>query len=90
MSFSSLRFGQFCNFRPKVCFSASRSKEFEIFSFSSGLVTTSIIEKWMELTSRRKMARFRTFWIQMRKNKPLDETKVAKLAKPQGRKWHFT
>ncbi|MFS7922245.1 hypothetical protein Hanom_Chr03g00246841 [Helianthus anomalus] len=29
----------------------------------------------MELTSRMKMARFQTFWIQMRKNKPLDETR---------------
>ncbi|MFS7940506.1 hypothetical protein Hanom_Chr05g00465241 [Helianthus anomalus] len=28
----------------------------------------------MELTSRMKMARFQTFWIQMRKNKPLDES----------------
>ncbi|MFS7983847.1 hypothetical protein Hanom_Chr11g00979451 [Helianthus anomalus] len=27
----------------------------------------------MELTSRTKMARFQTFWIQMRKNKPLDD-----------------
>ncbi|MFS8015200.1 hypothetical protein Hanom_Chr15g01353551 [Helianthus anomalus] len=27
----------------------------------------------MELTSQTKMARFQTFWIQMRKNKPLDE-----------------
>ncbi|MFS7932553.1 hypothetical protein Hanom_Chr04g00369181 [Helianthus anomalus] len=42
----------------------------------------------MKLTSRMKMARFKTFWIQMRKNKPLNE--IAKLAKPQGRKWHFT
>ncbi|MFS7973125.1 hypothetical protein Hanom_Chr09g00852891 [Helianthus anomalus] len=28
----------------------------------------------MELMSRVKMARFHTFWIQMRKNKPLDES----------------
>ncbi|MFS8004928.1 hypothetical protein Hanom_Chr13g01231451 [Helianthus anomalus] len=28
----------------------------------------------MELTSRMKMTRFQTFWIQIRKNKPLDET----------------
>ncbi|MFS7944451.1 hypothetical protein Hanom_Chr06g00512341 [Helianthus anomalus] len=28
----------------------------------------------MELTSRVKMAKFQTFWIQMRKNKPLDES----------------
>ncbi|MFS7957187.1 hypothetical protein Hanom_Chr07g00663471 [Helianthus anomalus] len=41
----------------------------------------------MELTSGMGMARFQTFWIQMRKNKPLDERK---LAKPQRRKWHFT
>ncbi|MFS7992225.1 hypothetical protein Hanom_Chr12g01079761 [Helianthus anomalus] len=42
MSFSSLRFGQFCNFRLKVCFSSSGSKRFEIMSFSSGLLTPSI------------------------------------------------
>ncbi|MFS7986391.1 hypothetical protein Hanom_Chr11g01009791 [Helianthus anomalus] len=36
----------------------------------------------MELTSRMKMARFKTFWMQMRKIKPLDES--------QGQKWHFT
>ncbi|MFS7916083.1 hypothetical protein Hanom_Chr02g00172951 [Helianthus anomalus] len=29
----------------------------------------------MELTSRMKMRRFQTFWIQMRKNKPLDENR---------------
>ncbi|MFS7909106.1 hypothetical protein Hanom_Chr01g00090881 [Helianthus anomalus] len=34
------------------------------------------------------MARFQTFGIHMRKNKLW--TKVAKLAKPQGLKWHFT
>ncbi|MFS7980315.1 hypothetical protein Hanom_Chr10g00938001 [Helianthus anomalus] len=27
----------------------------------------------MELTSLMKMARFQTFWIQMQKNKPLNE-----------------
>ncbi|MFS8031067.1 hypothetical protein Hanom_Chr17g01541391 [Helianthus anomalus] len=43
----------------------------------------------MELTSRMKTARFQTFWIQMRK-KTNQLTKVAKLTKPQGRKWHFT
>ncbi|MFS7909798.1 hypothetical protein Hanom_Chr02g00100011 [Helianthus anomalus] len=35
MPFSSLRFGYFCDFRPKVCFSASGSKRFENSSFSS-------------------------------------------------------
>ncbi|MFS7889806.1 hypothetical protein Hanom_Chr00s000005g01611381 [Helianthus anomalus] len=29
----------------------------------------------MELTSRIKMARFKKIWIQMRKNKPLDENR---------------
>ncbi|MFS7916104.1 hypothetical protein Hanom_Chr02g00173201 [Helianthus anomalus] len=29
----------------------------------------------MELTSRMTMTRFQTFWIQMRKNKPLDENR---------------
>ncbi|MFS7909197.1 hypothetical protein Hanom_Chr01g00091891 [Helianthus anomalus] len=36
MPFSSLRFGRFCDFPPKVCFSASGSKRFEILLFSSG------------------------------------------------------
>ncbi|MFS7916386.1 hypothetical protein Hanom_Chr02g00176531 [Helianthus anomalus] len=40
MPFSSLRFGQFCNFRPKVCFSALESKRFDILPFSSGLVNS--------------------------------------------------
>ncbi|MFS7940929.1 hypothetical protein Hanom_Chr05g00470101 [Helianthus anomalus] len=42
MPFLSPRFGRFCNFRPKVCFSTSRSKRFEILAFSSGLLTPSI------------------------------------------------
>ncbi|MFS7894577.1 hypothetical protein Hanom_Chr14g01330671 [Helianthus anomalus] len=29
----------------------------------------------MELTSQMKMARFQTFWIKMRENKPLDESR---------------
>ncbi|MFS7951154.1 hypothetical protein Hanom_Chr07g00591631 [Helianthus anomalus] len=29
----------------------------------------------MELTSRMKLARFQTFWIQIRKNKTLDESR---------------
>ncbi|MFS8020467.1 hypothetical protein Hanom_Chr16g01415881 [Helianthus anomalus] len=29
----------------------------------------------MELTTQMKMARFQTFWIQMRKNKPFDESR---------------
>ncbi|MFS7901874.1 hypothetical protein Hanom_Chr01g00004691 [Helianthus anomalus] len=29
----------------------------------------------MELTSRMKMASFQTFWIQLGKNKPLDESR---------------
>ncbi|KAF5782866.1 hypothetical protein HanXRQr2_Chr11g0501281 [Helianthus annuus] len=42
MPFSSVRFGQFCDFRPKVRFSTSGSKRFEILTFSSGLLTLSI------------------------------------------------
>ncbi|MFS8030014.1 hypothetical protein Hanom_Chr17g01529131 [Helianthus anomalus] len=30
MQFSTLRFGQYCNFRSTVCFSAFESKRFEI------------------------------------------------------------
>ncbi|MFS7998802.1 hypothetical protein Hanom_Chr12g01158231 [Helianthus anomalus] len=33
----------------------------------------------MELTSRMKMTRFQTFWIQMRKTKPLDESGLFKV-----------
>ncbi|MFS8026902.1 hypothetical protein Hanom_Chr16g01492141 [Helianthus anomalus] len=40
MSFSSLRFGQFCDFRPKVCFSASGSKKYKILPFSIRLVNS--------------------------------------------------
>ncbi|MFS7908650.1 hypothetical protein Hanom_Chr01g00085651 [Helianthus anomalus] len=42
----------------------------------------------MELTSQMKMARFQTFGSRCRKTNLW--TKVTKLAKPQGRKWHFT
>ncbi|MFS7920395.1 hypothetical protein Hanom_Chr03g00224371 [Helianthus anomalus] len=38
---SSLRFGQFCNFHRKVCFSAS-SERFQILPISSGSLTPSI------------------------------------------------
>ncbi|MFS7924179.1 hypothetical protein Hanom_Chr03g00269601 [Helianthus anomalus] len=41
----------------------------------------------MELTSRMKMARFQTFWIQMRKNKPLDESR--KTGQSSGTKMAF-
>ncbi|MFS7979213.1 hypothetical protein Hanom_Chr10g00924771 [Helianthus anomalus] len=39
MPFSSLSFGQFCDFSPKVCFSASGSKRFKILPFSSSSLT---------------------------------------------------
>ncbi|MFS7942638.1 hypothetical protein Hanom_Chr06g00490691 [Helianthus anomalus] len=42
MPFSSLRFGQFCAFCPKVCFSTSGSKKFEILLFSFSSLTPSI------------------------------------------------
>ncbi|MFS8001294.1 hypothetical protein Hanom_Chr13g01188641 [Helianthus anomalus] len=42
MPFSSLRFGQFCDFHSKVCFYASGSKRFEIMPFSPGLLSPSI------------------------------------------------
>ncbi|MFS7991444.1 hypothetical protein Hanom_Chr12g01070831 [Helianthus anomalus] len=42
MPFSSLRFGKLCDFRPKVCFSASGFKRFENFPFSSSSLTPSI------------------------------------------------
>ncbi|MFS7921392.1 hypothetical protein Hanom_Chr03g00236241 [Helianthus anomalus] len=41
----------------------------------------------MELTSRMKMARFQTFWIQMRINKPLDESR--KTGQPPGTNMAF-
>ncbi|MFS7907899.1 hypothetical protein Hanom_Chr01g00076941 [Helianthus anomalus] len=43
MAFSSLRFGQFCDFRPKICFSAFGSKRFEKLPFSSSSLTLSIV-----------------------------------------------
>ncbi|MFS7994495.1 hypothetical protein Hanom_Chr12g01106741 [Helianthus anomalus] len=47
MPFSSLRFGQFCDFSPKVCFSASKSKRFEILPFSSGSLIPSIFLRYI-------------------------------------------
>ncbi|MFS8030226.1 hypothetical protein Hanom_Chr17g01531541 [Helianthus anomalus] len=41
----------------------------------------------MELTSRMKMAGFQTFWIQMRKNNPLDENR--KTGQTSGTKMAF-
>ncbi|MFS7974880.1 hypothetical protein Hanom_Chr10g00873961 [Helianthus anomalus] len=41
----------------------------------------------MELTSRIKMARVQTFWMQMRKNKPLDESR--KTCQTSGTKMAF-
>ncbi|MFS7940801.1 hypothetical protein Hanom_Chr05g00468621 [Helianthus anomalus] len=41
----------------------------------------------MELTSRMKMAVFQTFWILMRKNKPLDESR--KSSQTSGMKMAF-
>ncbi|MFS7963793.1 hypothetical protein Hanom_Chr08g00742511 [Helianthus anomalus] len=41
----------------------------------------------MELTSQMKMVRFQTFWIQMRKNKPLDESR--KSSQTSGTKMAF-
>ncbi|KAJ0435617.1 hypothetical protein HanIR_Chr17g0895251 [Helianthus annuus] len=41
----------------------------------------------MELTCWMKMARFKTFWIQIRKNKPLDESH--KTAQTSGTKMAF-
>ncbi|MFS8027007.1 hypothetical protein Hanom_Chr16g01493401 [Helianthus anomalus] len=45
-------------------------------------------KKRMELTSRMKMVRFQTFWIQMRNNKPSEESR--KTDQTQRPKWHFT
>ncbi|MFS8014840.1 hypothetical protein Hanom_Chr15g01349221 [Helianthus anomalus] len=42
MSFSSLRVGQFCDFRLKACFSAYGSKRFKILLFSSDSLTSFI------------------------------------------------
>ncbi|MFS7916353.1 hypothetical protein Hanom_Chr02g00176121 [Helianthus anomalus] len=41
----------------------------------------------MELMIRMKMARIQTFWIQMRKNKPLDESR--KSSQTSGTKMAF-
>ncbi|KAJ0579768.1 putative transcription factor C2H2 family [Helianthus annuus] len=42
MSLLSLRFGQFCDFRPKVCFFESGSKMFKMLPFLSDSLTPSI------------------------------------------------
>ncbi|MFS8017701.1 hypothetical protein Hanom_Chr15g01383521 [Helianthus anomalus] len=42
----------------------------------------------MKLMGRMKMARFQIFWIQMRKNKHLDESR--KTGQTSGMNWHFT
>ncbi|MFS7950158.1 hypothetical protein Hanom_Chr07g00580071 [Helianthus anomalus] len=42
MPFSSMRFGHFCDFRPKVWFSASVSRRFKILPFSSDSLTSSV------------------------------------------------
>ncbi|MFS7890291.1 hypothetical protein Hanom_Chr15g01350971 [Helianthus anomalus] len=41
----------------------------------------------MELTRQMKMARFQTFWIKIRKNKPLDESR--KTGQTSGTKMTF-
>ncbi|KAJ0941008.1 hypothetical protein HanRHA438_Chr02g0089741 [Helianthus annuus] len=42
MPFSSMRFDHFCDFHPKVYFSASGSKRFKILPFSPDSLTPSI------------------------------------------------
>ncbi|MFS7899409.1 hypothetical protein Hanom_Chr08g00699841 [Helianthus anomalus] len=70
MSFSSLRFGHFCDFSPKVGFFASGSKRFEIVAFSSLKAKPRGTKVAINCqTPGTKMARFRTCWIQMRKEK---------------------
>ncbi|MFS7935856.1 hypothetical protein Hanom_Chr05g00408451 [Helianthus anomalus] len=41
----------------------------------------------MELTSWMKMAKFQTFWIRIRKKKPLNES--CKTGQTSGTKWHL-
>ncbi|MFS8025673.1 hypothetical protein Hanom_Chr16g01477871 [Helianthus anomalus] len=41
-SHSTSSFGEFCDFRPKVCFFASGSERFKILPFSSGSLTPFI------------------------------------------------
>ncbi|MFS8011457.1 hypothetical protein Hanom_Chr14g01309331 [Helianthus anomalus] len=75
MSFPSLRFGHFCDFSPKVGFFASGSKSFEIVAFLSLKAKPRVTKVTINCqTPGTKMARFRTCWIQMRKNKNLDES----------------
>ncbi|MFS7934693.1 hypothetical protein Hanom_Chr05g00394721 [Helianthus anomalus] len=42
MSFLFMRFGQFCDFRLKICLSTSGSKRFEILLFSPSSLTPPI------------------------------------------------
>ncbi|MFS7999337.1 hypothetical protein Hanom_Chr12g01164851 [Helianthus anomalus] len=60
MPFSSLRFDQFCDFRPKVCFSASRSKGFEILPFPSSSLTPFIF--------LRKVRGISVFFVNLKSN----------------------
>ncbi|MFS7926649.1 hypothetical protein Hanom_Chr04g00299551 [Helianthus anomalus] len=56
MSKMPLRLGQFCDFRPKVCFSAFGSKRFKILPLSSASLTPSIFS----LLSQREFPSFLT------------------------------
>ncbi|MFS7987793.1 hypothetical protein Hanom_Chr11g01027061 [Helianthus anomalus] len=43
----------------------------------------------MELTSWMKMATFQTFWIQLRKNKPLDKSRKSNQTSGTKMAFHF-
>ncbi|MFS8016566.1 hypothetical protein Hanom_Chr15g01370101 [Helianthus anomalus] len=55
--------------------------------FKNTKIPDITLKKWIELTSQMKMARFQTFWIQMRKNKPLNKSR--KSSQSSGTKMAF-
>ncbi|MFS7962946.1 hypothetical protein Hanom_Chr08g00732441 [Helianthus anomalus] len=61
MPFSSLRFGYFCNFRPKVCFPylGPISKRFKILPFSSDL----LLHPFFKVKSRKFSSFYLFGWI---------------------------
>ncbi|MFS8015243.1 hypothetical protein Hanom_Chr15g01354051 [Helianthus anomalus] len=68
LSFPCLTFGQFCDFQPKVCFSASGSWWFQnlVIFVPAGQSAKPQGKKWQA---------FKTMRTHMRKTKPLDESR---------------
>ncbi|MFS7909676.1 hypothetical protein Hanom_Chr02g00097391 [Helianthus anomalus] len=83
MPFSSLRFGHFCNFRPKVRFSASGSKRFEILPFLSNSLKMDGVN---ELDENDKISNL----FDSDTKKQTFRRKLQKWSNLMNEKWHFT